>query len=71
MGNGGTYYGELKDDQRYKRGAMVYSEGFYKGATLEAEFLDNLVHGHGILTIAEGDVFEGDYLNGFKNGYGY
>lgn len=55
-----------KDGKIYKRGKRMYpNKDEYEG-----EFVDNLKHGHGVMTYANNNKYTGEFLNDFPHGYG-
>lgn len=67
----GTYEGQWKDSQQNGYGIMKYSSGdIYEGY-----FKDSQPHGHGIkkqgdFTSSSATIYTGEWVNGFKQGYG-
>ena len=65
-GDGSTYEGEWKDNQRYGKGTFKYADGdVYTG-----EWKDDIQNGKGIYKFKNGDVYEGDYVEGERTGIG-
>ena len=63
-----TYTGQRQEDKRCGRGICTY-DGEEKH-TYEGEWQNNRYHGHGVITLGNGDRIECEWENGNKEGVG-
>lgn len=52
-------------EKRFEKREQIYSNGKYEGT-----FYNNEKHGRGKFTFCNGDVYDGDYINGKRTGNG-
>ena len=56
--DGSIYNGQMKGSKRHGYGAQVYENGLYEGY-----WEDDKAKGKGIFYYAEGDTYDGEWLN--------
>ncbi len=67
--DGGHYEGEFYHNRKHGMGKMIYPEGAPE-ASYNGSWANDQPSGLGILVMANGDRFEGHWLNGKKEGPG-
>lgn len=60
-----VYDGQWKTDKKDGQGVLIYDKGTYHG-----EFKEDLFHGKGKMSWANGEVYYGDFYNGHRTGKG-
>ena len=63
--NGYTYTGDFHSNRRHGEGMLESPEGIYTG-----KFSQNKFDGHGIMKYSNGDNYDGEWINGCRNGHG-
>ena len=64
-GYGTIYESQFKNDQRHGRGVAIGKEEEYEG-----EFREGKRHGEGEMRYTCGDIYNGQWHDGVKSGYG-
>ncbi len=65
--NGDVYIGDINIIYRNGKGTLTYATTKDK---YEGEFKDDIINGFGKYTYSDGSYFEGNFVNGVKQGYG-
>lgn len=58
-----SFSGEWKENEKHK-GTLFYRDGEKGVNKYEGTFFKDLLHGKGVITFADGDVYNGEFLNG-------
>lgn len=65
MNKGVVFEGETQNGQAHGKGVLKSDDFHFVGTWTEGE-----LNGFGILTLPNGDCFEGEFKNGVPNGHG-
>ncbi|KAL5021284.1 hypothetical protein ScPMuIL_000439 [Solemya velum] len=68
VGHRDPYIGEKRRFLRNGHGVYIYENGFFR---YEGQWKNGRKHGHGKLVMKDGSYYEGQFVNGEIQGYGY